>query len=114
MALMRSVADSVCSMDTSIIGPVTVMQQYKDVFGTQSAIVHGLVVSTILIPAAISAFAAGHVADALGRAKTIALGGLIFGTGAALESGAMHIGMFVTGRIIKGFGEGLFLGNLTV
>ncbi|KAF2447908.1 MFS general substrate transporter [Karstenula rhodostoma CBS 690.94] len=101
-------------MDTGIIGPVTVMQKYTEDFGTTSAIVHGLIVSTILIPAALSAFAAGRVADAIGRARTITLGGLIFGMGAALEAGAVHSGMFITGRVIEGFGEGLFLGNLVV
>ncbi|KAL1599550.1 hypothetical protein SLS60_007353 [Paraconiothyrium brasiliense] len=101
-------------MDTGIIGPVTVMPKYTEQFGATSAIVHGLIVSAILIPAALSAFAAGRVADAIGRAKAITLGGLIFGLGAALEAGAGHLGMFITGRVIEGFGEGLFLGNLVV
>lgn len=110
----QSLADKYYSMDTGIIGPVTVMQKYTEEFGTTSAIVHGLIVSAILIPAALSAFAAGRVADAIGRAKAITFGGLIFGLGAALEAGAVHLGMFITGRVIEGFGEGLFLGNLVV
>ena len=52
-------------MDTSIIGPVTVMKDYVARFGEQSAIIHGAVVSSILIPAALSSFFAGYVADLL-------------------------------------------------
>jgi MFS family permease len=101
-------------MDTSIIGPVTVMEEYIADFGAASATIHGLIVSSILIPAAISAFFAGRVADAVGRAKSISLGGLIFGLGAAFEAGAVHLAMFVVGRIVAGVGGGLFLGNLVV
>ncbi|KAF2466628.1 putative transporter [Lindgomyces ingoldianus] len=101
-------------MDTSIIGPVTVMDRYMADFGTASATVHGLVVSSILIPAAISSFFAGRVADAVGRPKGISIGGLIFGLGAALEAGAVHLAMFVVGRVVEGVGEGIFLGNLVV
>lgn len=101
-------------MDTGIIGSVTVMKSYVSNFGPLSATVHGLVVSAILIPAAISSFFAGRVADVLGRPKIIAIGALIFGLGAAFEAGAVHLAMFVIGRIIAGVGEGLYLGTLTV
>ena len=101
-------------MDTGIIGSVTVMKSYVSDFGSQSAVVHGLVVSAILIPAAISSFFAGRVADVLGRPENIAIGALVFGLGAALEAGAMHIAMFVLGRLIGGIGEGLYLGTLVV
>lgn len=101
-------------MDTGIIGPVTVMKSFTSQFGNQSATVHGLLVSSILIPAAISSFFAGILADKLGRPKGISIGALIFGVGAALEGAAVHIGMFVVGRIIEGIGEGLYLGTLVV
>lgn len=101
-------------MDTGIIGPVTVMAEYTSQFGTQSAIVHGAIVSSILIPAALSGFLAGYVADLLGRPKCIGIGALIFGLSAALEGGAVNLAMFVAGRCIEGFGEGLYLGTLVV
>ncbi|KAH7136191.1 general substrate transporter [Dendryphion nanum] len=101
-------------MDTGIIGPSTVMPQYISLFGTSSATVHGLIVSSILIPAAISSFFAGKVADVVGRPKSISIGTLVFGLGAALEAGAVHLGMFVVGRVVEGVGEGIFLGNLVV
>ena len=101
-------------MDTGIIGSVTVMKSYISDFGSLSATMHGLVVSAILIPAAISSSFAGRVADVLGRPKSIAIGALIFGLGAALEAGAVSIAMFVVGRIVAGIGEGLYLGTLVV
>ncbi|KAF2257849.1 putative transporter [Lojkania enalia] len=113
-SILCSVGGLLFGMDTSIIGPVTVMDRYIADFGTASATVHGLIISSILIPAAISSFFAGRVADAVGRPKGISIGGLIFGIGAALESGAVHLAMFVVGRVIEGIGEGIFLGNLVV
>ena len=101
-------------MDTGIIGPVTVMKSYISEFEPQSASVHGLIVSSILLPAAMSSFFAGRVADILGRQKGIALGALIFGLGTALEAGAVSIAMFIVGRCIEGIGEGLYLGTLVV
>ena len=101
-------------MDTGIIGSVTTMKSYVSEFGLQSATVHGLVVSAILIPAAISSFFAGKVADVLGRSKSIAIGTLVFGFGAALEAAAISVAMFVIGSIIEGVGEGLYLGTLVV
>lgn len=101
-------------MDTSIIGPVTVMPRYIDSFGAFPAAIHGLIVSSVLITAAISSFFAGRVADAVGRIRCIALGGLVFGTGAAIQAGAAHLGMFIAGRAVEGVGEGLFLSTLVV
>ncbi|TVY89812.1 Hexose transporter [Lachnellula willkommii] len=101
-------------MDTGIIGPVTVMKEFTLQFGTHSPTIHGLIVSAILIPAAVSSFFAGKVADVLGRPAAISIGAFIFGLGAVLETGAVHIAMFVVGRIVEGLGEGLYLGTLVV
>jgi MFS family permease len=102
-------------MDTGIIGPVTDMKDFKAKFGgSENATIHGLIVSSILIPAALSSFFAGHVADYLGRPKGICIGTFIFGIRAAIEAGAVHIAIFNVGRLVEGVGEGLFLGNLVV
>ncbi|KAJ5951138.1 Major facilitator superfamily domain general substrate transporter [Penicillium vulpinum] len=101
-------------MDTGIIGPVTDMKDFKISFGSQSSTIHGLIVSCILIPAALSSFFAGYVADRLGRPKGICIGVFIFGVGAAIEAGSVALSMFIVGRVIEGLGEGLFLGNLVV
>ncbi|KAE8151904.1 hypothetical protein BDV25DRAFT_171028 [Aspergillus avenaceus] len=101
-------------MDTGIIGSVVVMDQFKQKFGSFSSVVHGLIVSSILIPAALSSFFGGKLADWVGRPKSIFVGALIFGVGAAIEAGAVHLAMFIVGRVIEGLGEGLYLGTLVV
>ncbi|RKU39805.1 hypothetical protein DL546_000241 [Coniochaeta pulveracea] len=113
-ALVCSLGGFLFGMDTGIIGPVTVMEDFKRYVGTPSPTIHGLIVSSILIPAAISSFFAGRLADILGRSRSIATGAFIFGLGCALEAGAVHIGMFVVGRVVEGIGEGLYLGTLVV
>ncbi len=101
-------------MDTGIIGPVTVMESFTSQFGPLSATLHGLIVSSILIPAAISSFFAGRLADVLGRPVAIAIGAGVFGVGAAFEAGAVSFAMFIVGRIVEGLGEGLYMGTLVV
>ncbi|PVH95298.1 putative MFS sugar transporter [Periconia macrospinosa] len=113
-SILCSFGGFVFGMDTSVIGPVTVMERYIDDFGAFSSTIHGLIVSSILITAAISSFFAGRIADALGRIKCISLGGLIFSVGAAIQAAASHLGMFVAGRAVEGVGEGFFLGALVV
>ncbi|KAF7171928.1 hypothetical protein CNMCM6106_006256 [Aspergillus hiratsukae] len=115
------IASIICSfggllfgMDTGVIGPVTVMDSFVSKFGSQSATVHGLIVSSILIPAAVSSFFAGYLADKLGRPTGISIGALIFGIGAAIEGAAVRLAMFIVGRCIEGIGEGLYLGTLVV
>lgn len=99
-------------MDTGVIGPVTDMRDFKASFGgSQNATIHGLIVSSILIPAALSSFFAGHLADKLGRPKGISIGVFIFGVGAAIEAAAVSLGMFIAGKVVEGLGEGLFLGT---
>ena len=89
-------------------------ENFASELGSQSPTVHGLVVSALLIPAAIASCFAGRLADWQGRAKAIAVGASIFALGAGLEAGAIHIAMFVVGRVVEGLGEGLYLGILNV
>ncbi|EFR00966.1 H(+)-myo-inositol cotransporter [Nannizzia gypsea CBS 118893] len=113
-SILCSLGGFLFGVDTAIIGPVTVMQSFTSAFGHPSPTLHGLIVSSILIPAAISSFLAGRVADVLGRPPAIAIGSAIFGLGAAIEAAAVHLGMFVAGRVVAGIGEGLYLGTLVV
>ncbi|XXH01997.1 hypothetical protein Hte_008361 [Hypoxylon texense] len=113
-SVLCSLGGFLFGIDTGIIGPVTVMEDFTRYVGNPTPTVHGLIVSSILIPAAVSSFFAGRVADALGRPRGIAIGAFVFGVGAALEGASMHIAMFIVGRIIEGVGEGLYLGMLMV
>ncbi|KAI6714135.1 hypothetical protein JHW43_003356 [Diplocarpon mali] len=90
------------------------MPQFASTFGHLSSTVHGLTVSMILIPAALSSFFGGHVANSLGRLKGIALGAAIFGLGGGVEAGSVKLGMLLAGRAVKGVGEGLFLSTSVV
>lgn len=101
-------------LDTGTIGPVTAMSQFSDSFGKLSATIHGLVVSSILITGALSSFMAGHLADTVGRPLGMAIGAVVFGVGAALEAGSVHLAMLFVGRLITGVGEGLFLSTTVV
>ncbi|KAI1770161.1 general substrate transporter [Hypoxylon cercidicola] len=113
-SMLCSLGGLLFGIDTGIIGPVTVMDDFRRYVGSPAPAVHGLIVSSILIPAAVSSFFAGRVADALGRPRGIAIGSFVFGVGAALEGASMHIAMFIVGRVVEGVGEGLYLGMLVV
>ena len=90
------------------------MPHFAFTFGNLSSTVHGLVVSTILIPAALSSIFGGHVANAIGRLKGTATGAAMFGVGATVEAASVELGMLIFGRAVKGIGEGLFLSVLVV
>lgn len=101
-------------LDTSIIGPVTVMDSFKFQFGQLSSPVHGILVSCVLLCAAVGSSFAGRPADVLGRPRAIALGGAIFTIGVALQAGAVNLVMFAMGRVVEGFGCGFCIGTQTV
>ena len=84
------------------------MPSFTESFGPVSSTLHGLIVSTILIPAALASFLAGALADRLGRIYAMMIGAVIFGTGAALEAGSVRISMLIVGRAVTGIGQGLF------
>ena len=112
--ILISAAGGLFGLDTGTIGPITSMPQFAQTFGVLSATVHGLVVSTILIPAAISSLFGGHLANSVGRIKAIAIGTAIFGIGASLECASVKLVMLIVGRAVKGVGEGLFLSTVVV
>lgn len=101
-------------LDTSIIGPITIMDSFKAQFGQLSSPVHGILVSCILLCAAVGSSFAGRPADVLGRPRAIALGAAIFTIGVALQAGAVNLIMFAIGRVVEGFGYGFYIGTQTV
>ncbi|KAL8668331.1 MAG: hypothetical protein Q9168_007042 [Polycauliona sp. 1 TL-2023] len=90
------------------------MPAFTDYFGAFSPTIHGLIVSSILLPAAFTSFFAGHLADKVGRLDTIMIGATIFGFGAALEAGSISLAMFIPARALAGVGEGFFLSIVVV
>ena len=85
------------------------MPSFVESFGHFSATLHGVIISSILISGALTSLVGGILADRYGRTRMIALGSLIFGIGAALETTSVHLAMFIIGRLIKGVGQGTFL-----
>ena len=85
------------------------MPAFIETFGNFSATLHGVIVSSILISGLLTSLLGGILADRYGRTRMIALGSLIFGIGAAIETTSVHLAMFIVGRLIKGVGEGTFL-----
>lgn len=90
------------------------MTEFGKTFGEFSSTTHGLIVSSILPTAALSALVAGIFADKYGRVRLIILGSCIFGIGAAIECASVKLPMFIVGRLIKGVGEGQFLSTTFV
>ncbi|KAF7515313.1 hypothetical protein G7054_g14635 [Neopestalotiopsis clavispora] len=90
------------------------MDSFIATFGEFSSTLHGVIVSSILLPGAIAALIAGILADRYGRTRMIAIGSTVFGIGAALECASPKLGMFIAGRLIKGAGEGIFLSTVYV
>ncbi|MCJ1434761.1 hypothetical protein MMC27_004131 [Xylographa pallens] len=90
------------------------MDSFQAQFGVLPAPVHGILVSCILLCAAVGSSVAGRPADVLGRPRAIALGAAIFTIGVALQAGAVHLVMFAIGRVVEGFGYGFYIGTQTV
>ena len=91
------------------------MPQFVESFGGSiSPSTRGIVVSSVLISATFTSLFSGALSDSMGRSRAIAIGSAWFALGAALESGAVNLTMFIVGRLIVGIGEGLFLSTLVV
>lgn len=114
VGIVASLIAMLFGFDTGMIGPVTTMPAFSSSFGTFSATVHGVIVSSVLIPGAITSLAAGPLAHSFGHVKIIAIGSLISGVGSAIECGTPSLGGFIFGRLTKGVGIGLFLSNVWV
>ncbi|KAF4816062.1 putative metabolite transport protein YwtG [Colletotrichum siamense] len=90
------------------------MPSFRETFGDFSPTMHGVIVSSVLIPGALSALVSGVMADRFGHVRLFALGAFIYGCGTGIECASPILGVFVLGRLIKGIGEGMFLSNVYV
>ena len=95
-------------LDTGIIGPVSDMEFFRKDIATTSAILHGLIVSSVFLPSS------PYLRAAVGRPRAVTIGFCVSGLGAAIEAGSIHIAMFIVGRIIIGIGIGLYLSTIVV
>ena len=90
------------------------MDTFRNEIASTSPTMQGLVVSSVLLPAAIVSFFAGRFADSIGRPRAVTIGASIFGIGATMQAAAIHIAMFIVGRVLSGAGNGIFLSTIVV
>lgn len=96
------------------------MSQFQQSFAPISATLQGLLVSCILITAALASVVAGPLSDRISRTRIFTLGSSVFAFGSALcASASAHnrksgLAQLLAGRLIAGAGEGLFLGVIIV
>lgn len=88
------------------------MPQFEEAFGKLAPILRGFVVSSILLPSAVTGMIAGPLCDRLSRKRVTRLGAGIFALGSAIECGVTSLPAFIVGRCIAGAGEGLFLSSI--
>ncbi|KAJ6523470.1 general substrate transporter [Mycena vulgaris] len=100
--------------DTGSIGPIIVMSQFESQFGSVSATVQGLLVSSIIATAALSSMGSGALSDRISRTYTISLGAFVFSVGCAVACSAKALPQLFIGRCIVGLGQGLFISSITV
>ncbi|KAK0377180.1 hypothetical protein CLIM01_05434 [Colletotrichum limetticola] len=113
-SIVASCVAMLFGLDTGSIGPVTTMPSFRHTFGDFSPTMHGVIVSSVLIPGALSALVSGAMADRFGHVLLFSLGAFVYGCGAGIECASPVLGVFILGRLIKGVGEGMFLSNVYV
>ncbi|MFI5610336.1 sugar porter family MFS transporter [Amycolatopsis sp. NPDC051903] len=101
--LIGAFAELLFGYDTGIIG--TAMLSIKKEFPLTPA-TQGLVVSSLLLGAAIGVGFAGRLADRHGRRPTLLLVGAIFGLGGLVAAVAPSVAILVLGRLVMGLGVG--------
>ncbi|QRP44732.1 sugar porter family MFS transporter [Amycolatopsis sp. FDAARGOS 1241] len=101
--LIGAFAELLFGYDTGIIG--TAMLSIKKEFPLTPA-TQGLVVSSLLLGAAIGVGFAGRLSDRHGRRPTLLLVGAIFGVGGLVAALAPSVAILVLGRLIMGLGVG--------
>ncbi|KAI2640889.1 putative MFS sugar transporter [Hypomontagnella submonticulosa] len=116
--VMASVAMSLGGLlngyDTGSIGAITHMQQFTESVGQLSSTMLGITVSMIMLTGTLPVIYAGHFAEKFGRITVVIPGALLFGIGALVQGLAHGLPQFIVGRAIAGFGQGMFLPNVSV
>ncbi|KAN0090603.1 general substrate transporter [Hyaloscypha variabilis] len=93
--------------DSGVITSTIGQPEFIAYFGKPDASTEGGIVSSFTAGAILGALSVSWLADALGRRKTIALGGTISAIGCALQAGAASVGMLIAGRLIAGMAVGM-------
>lgn len=113
-AVAASLAGLANGYDTGAIGGLTTMPQFEASIGKLSPALLGFTVSLVMLAGAVPSVFAGYLADRLGRLRVILLGALLYVAGAVLQGSAFSLPQFLVGRAVGGFGQGVFLSNVSV
>ncbi|KAI0628432.1 MFS monosaccharide transporter [Trametes polyzona] len=120
MATFASFGGILLGYDTGTINGILQMQDWLRTFGhlvpgppgavlrfSVSTSVESLVVSILSAGTFLGALGGAPVADVVGRRAGILLSCLVFCLGVALQTGALNLATFISGRFFAGFGVGL-------
>lgn len=95
--------------DQGVMGPILVLESFKNKFpGLMSSTIQGWLVAALELGAWAGALFNGWLADKISRKYSMMVAVLIFTLGTGLQSGAQSPAYFFAGRIIGGFGIGMF------
>lgn len=103
VGVFASLGSLLYGYDLGVIAQVIASQSFISKFKPTKP-EEGAVVSVFTGGAFFGAFAAGFLADALGRRLTILAGALVFCLGGALQTGAQGLSYLYAGRSIAGLG----------
>lgn len=74
----------------------------------------GFTVSLIMLAGAMPAFFAGQLSHQYGQLRIVGLGSAVIAIGALFECIAQGLPLFLVGRALSGFGQGMILSNAYV
>ncbi|GAP90668.1 putative general substrate transporter [Rosellinia necatrix] len=109
-----SLAGLLYGLDTGSIGPITTMPQFSESIGHLTPTQQGVYVASILLAAAASSLASGHVSDAISRRYGILTGAILSIVGTVLSAASPNFAALIVARLISGAGFGQCIAVSTV
>lgn len=103
-AVFAAVGGLLSGYDTGVISGA--LPFIKDTF-VLSTLQQGLIVSIVLVGAAVAAIGGGSFSDRIGRRKSLILTSVVFIAGALMSAAAPTMAVLVVGRLVIGVGIGL-------
>lgn len=100
-AIFLSIGGLLFGYDSGIISSTIAQPHFVEYMGTPSAAERGGIVSSFTGGAIIGAASASFIADPLGRKRGAIIGAVIAVIGAALQGGAVSVGMIIAGRVVS-------------
>ncbi|PKS08643.1 hypothetical protein jhhlp_005032 [Lomentospora prolificans] len=96
-------------LDVGMISGTLVQPTFLSYFNNPTPSETGAVVAAFSAGGAIGAYGCAIVADRYGRVIGLLTGAIVAVIGAALQAGAVHIGMLIVGRLVNGIGAAQLL-----